>query len=169
MHACHPFPCCPGYMRSIRSPPPIVHRLTMGAHVHRHRRAQADRFRFPHAAVYPYRPRTLQSSWQATWPAGATPEKSKEHTNLRILTCPKKWQDAVWILRYAGGALRLFDVLGSNTFPYPLPLSMAEHFWEPVPLCPLTRPSARRAIPGRSKVFFCVYCLMGRQVRKGSK
>ena len=75
MHACHPFPCCPGYMRSIRSPPPIVHGLTMGGHVHGHRRAQADRFGFPHASVYPYRPRILQSSWQATWPAGATPEK----------------------------------------------------------------------------------------------
>ena len=39
-------------MRSIRSPPPIVHRLTMGRPVHRHRRAQADHFGFPHA-VYP--------------------------------------------------------------------------------------------------------------------
>ena len=39
------------------------------------------------------------------------------------------------------------------TFPYPLPLSMTEHFWVLVLLCPLTRPSARRAIPWSDVVF----------------
>ena len=37
------------------------------------------------------------------WVLWATPEKSKEHPNLRILPFPQKWQDAVWTLRYAGG------------------------------------------------------------------
>ena len=33
----------------------------------------------------------------------ATPVKSQDYPNLRILPFPKKWQDAVWNLRYAGG------------------------------------------------------------------
>ena len=37
------------------------------------------------------------------WVIQATPEKSKEHPKLRILPFPKKWKDAVWTLRYAGG------------------------------------------------------------------
>ena len=37
------------------------------------------------------------------WVTRATPETSKEHPNLRILPFPKKWPDAVWTLRYAGG------------------------------------------------------------------
>ena len=37
------------------------------------------------------------------WVIQATPETSKEHPNLRILPFPKKWPDAVWTLRYAGG------------------------------------------------------------------
>ena len=51
-------------------------------------------------------PKDLKSThglWQPTRVAGATPEKRKEHPNLRILPFPKKWQDAVWILRYAVG------------------------------------------------------------------
>ena len=32
--------CYPGYMRSIRSPPPIVHRLTMGRPVHHQRQRE---------------------------------------------------------------------------------------------------------------------------------
>ena len=58
------------------------------------------------ACLLTYRPRPLKSTQglrQSTWTAEATPEKSKEHPNLRILPFPKKWQDGEWILRYAGG------------------------------------------------------------------
>ena len=48
--------------------------------------------------------KSTQGLRQPMWVARATPEKRKEHPNLRILPFPKKWQDAVWTLRYAGGA-----------------------------------------------------------------
>ena len=46
---------------------------------------------------------SCETSLPYMWVIEATPEKSKEHPNLRILPFPKKWQDAVWIVRYAGG------------------------------------------------------------------
>ena len=99
------------------------------------------------------RPRTLKSTqglWQPTRVAGATPEKSKEHPNLRILPFPKKWQDGDWILRYAGGRLgRLggsrLGLGSSNRIPVPPSISLSLSLSPSLPLS-APDPSERKGV-----------------------